>query len=382
MSVDPGAVPATHSWDDERRARAGLTAACPPADHRLLSVVKAEGAPVVWRTLTTADADTAWSARARSLDLEGLVGRSLEMGLRFVIPGDDEWPEQLDVLEGVEVGSEGGSPLGLWIRGDGHLGRLCSQAVAMVGARAATGYGEHVAAGLAHDLARAGEVIVSGGAYGIDAACHRGALAGGGPTIAWLAGGLDRPYPAGNASLFEQIVAEGVTVSEQAIGAHPSRAGFLTRNRLIAASARATILVEAAARSGARNTVSWAIECGRPVMAVPGPVTSTMSLTPHRLIRDGLAVLVTDAEDVGVVAAPVGEGPELAVGGGSRLFDTLPEHLLTVREALPGRGGVLAGEVALAVGIRVPACLAALAELEELGLARADDEGRWKAVRA
>lgn len=377
-SSDPAPSPTV--WDPDRLARAGLTAACPPASPKLLGVIAAEGAAAVWEALRRTDTASGWSARARTIEVASLVERSAAMGLRFLVPGDDEWPD-LSVLDAVELGTEGGGPIGLWVRGEGHLGRLCRRAVAVVGARASTPYGEHVAADLAHDLARAGWAIVSGGAYGIDAAAHRGALAATGATVAWLAGGLDRLYPAGNQEMFESILETGVVAGEHPIGAHPSRHGFLTRNRLIAASAAGTILVEGAARSGARNTVSWAGACGRSVMAVPGPVTSTMSVTPHRLIRDSLAVLVSDAEDVRAVLAPLGEGPQPAVGGGPRRLDELPEILLRVREALPGRGGAAVGDIAVVSGTSVRECLAALAELEERGLVSADSNGRWRACR-
>jgi DNA processing protein len=169
--------------------------------------------------------------------------------------------------------------------------------VAMVGARAATNYGTTVAYEIAADLAAEGVVVVSGGAFGIDAAAHRGALAAQGVTIAVLANGIDQVYPVGNTSLLHAVMATGVVMTELPPGMHPTRQGFLARNRLIAALGGATLVVEAAARSGSASTVTRALELGRDVMAVPGPVTSMMSVGTHELIRDG-ATLVTSADDV------------------------------------------------------------------------------------
>ena len=169
----------------------------------------------------------------------------------------------------------------MWLAGGGDLAELAAQSVAVVGSRASTPYGDTVAAELAAELSESGRSVLSGGAYGIDAAAHRGCLAGRTPTVAVLAGGLDQPYPSGHRPLFDRIAERGVLVSELAPGEHPTRVRFLARNRLIAALTPGTVLVEAAARSGARNTVTWANVLGRIVMAVPGPVTSATSVTPH-----------------------------------------------------------------------------------------------------
>ena len=186
------------------------------------------------------------------------------------------------------------------------LAPLVERSVAVVGSRASTPYGDSVGAELAADLGEADYTVVSGGAFGIDAAAHRGSLASRSPTLAILAGGLDQPYPAGHGSLFERIAERGVLVSELPPGQHPTRTRFLSRNRLIAALTPGTVMVEAAARSGARNTVTWASALHRVVMAVPGPVTSANSVTPHRLIRESEAVLVTRAAEVLELLSPLG----------------------------------------------------------------------------
>ncbi|HET9129233.1 MAG TPA: DNA-processing protein DprA [Propionibacteriaceae bacterium] len=368
-------------WTQERRARAAITAACEPAAADLVELVGQMGAEQVWEALRRGASDSAWSRRAAALDLSALLAEALRWGMRFVIPGDDEWPGGLDDLRQARVGGFGGEPVGLWVRGSGRLATALAGSVAIVGARASTSYGDDVATGLAYDLGRAGRPVVSGGAYGIDAHAHRGALAAHGPTVAVLACGLDRPYPSGNQGLFEAILAEGVLVSEFPPGRTPTKRAFLARNRLIAATSTATVIVEAAARSGARNTIAWAHACNRPALAVPGPVGSAMSVTPHRLIRDGEATLVVDADDILSIVQPLSQGPALPTGGNARLLDAVPEHLMAVREVLPGRGAVTVAEIATASGEPVPRCLAALAQLEDLGLAAMTPDGTWRLSR-
>ena len=191
-----------------------------------------------------------------------------------------------------------------------------------------------------------------------------------------LAGGLDEPYPRGNAPLFDHLGREHLLVSEVPVGIRPTRVGFLARNRLIAALTAGTVVVEAAARSGARNTASWAGELGRVVMAVPGSVHSAMSVSCHRMIRDGEAVLVSNAADVLTLLEPIGKGPQPATGGAERLLDTLPEGQRRVREALPGRGSRTASELSLRSGVCLQDCLAALIELEATSMvARRGDNG-------
>ncbi|MET0828601.1 MAG: DNA-processing protein DprA [Microbacterium sp.] len=237
------------------------------------------------------DALARWRPR---LD-EGAVRESLEMARRsavwLITPEDPQWPATLG-----DLGEH--APLVLWVRGDvDALGRLAPSA-ALVGARAATSYGEHVAMEIAAELVGRGVSIVSGAAYGIDGAAHRAALSAGGTTIALLAGGVDRPYPAGHAQLIERIAAAGAVVSEVPCGSAPTKWRFLQRNRLIAALADATVVVEAGWRSGSLNTAGHAAALSRPLGAVPGPVTSAASAGCHRLLREFDARCVTNAGDV------------------------------------------------------------------------------------
>jgi len=368
-------------WNSERLARAAITAACDPAAPDLVDLVEQQGAEPVWRALRAGGPASAWSRRAAALDVEAMAAEARRWDIRFIIPEDDEWPGGLADLSPARVNGFGGPPVGLWIRGGGHAGTALAGSVALVGARASTAYGDDVATGLAFDLGRAGRPVVSGGAYGIDAHAHRGALAAQRPTVAVLACGLDRPYPAGNRSLFTQILDEGCLVSEFPPGRTPTKRAFLARNRLIAAVSAATVIVEGAARSGARNTIAWAHACGRPALAVPGPVGSAMSVTPHRLIRDGEATLVADADDVLAIVEPLSAAPELPTGGNTRLLDSVPARLMTVREVLPGRGSASVAKIATASGEPVPHCLAALAELEDLGLVAMLADGSWAVVR-
>ncbi|MFB9309488.1 DNA processing protein [Agromyces hippuratus] len=231
-----------------------------------------------------------WSPR---LD-QGAFTRALEqaarVGARLVLPGDAAWPDGVDEL-GIHA------PLGLWVRGrESALGSSAS--ISLVGARAATGYGEHVTMEASAGLVDRGFTIVSGGAYGIDGMAHRSALASEGTTVAFLAGGVDRFYPMGHETLLARIVATGAVVSELPCGAAPTKWRFLQRNRLIAAASEGTVVLEAGFRSGSLNTAGHAAALGRPLGAVPGPVTSPASAGCHRLLREYDAVCVTDAEQM------------------------------------------------------------------------------------
>ncbi|WP_019137534.1 DNA-processing protein DprA [Cellulomonas massiliensis] len=302
-----------------------------------------------------------WAGRFPTVDPR----RDLELldrcGGRLVVPGDDLWWPGLDDLGPA-------APPCLWVRGD-----LPPEvpAVALVGARASTTYGERVAVDLASRLAALGWCTVSGGAYGVDAAAHRGALAAGGRTVVVLAGGVDRAYPAGNAHLFEAVVdAGGAVVSEVPPGAVPTRSRFLQRNRVIAAGTAATVVVEAAWRSGAISTARHAARLLRPVGAVPGPVTSVASAGCHRLLREGLAVCVTDADEVVELAAAVGGHLAPERGAGRLETDGLDEPARLVHGALRRRVGSGVDELAARAGVARAAAEVALGTLELAGLAR------------
>jgi DNA processing protein len=253
------------------------------------------------------------------------------------------------------------------------------QSIAIVGSRAATPYGTTVATDLGAELAEAGFTVVSGGAYGIDTAAHQGAMAAGGPTIAVVANGVDVAYPQGNAKLFAWVADHGLVVSELPPGTHPSRVRFLARNRIIAALGTGTIVVEAALRSGARNTASWALGCGRLLMAVPGSIESAMSAAPHLMIRNGQAVLVSGAAEVLELVSESGQQTLHTPHGPTRDTDDLDPVRLAVYEAVPARRRVGAGEIALAAGVSVPTALAQLGALSDVGMVVGDDEG-WRAV--
>lgn len=363
--------------DAERHARMALSCVVEGGDLALVGLLERYAPEEIWRSLRTGTAETTWSVRARALQLSAIDAVARRHGVRFVVPGDDEWPAGLDDLTGAEpVQKSGGAPVGLWVRGSRPLGQLVGGAVAVVGSRSSTAYGDRVAAELASALVLTGRTVISGGAYGIDASAHRGALAEEGPTVAVLAGGLDDAYPRAHAALFGAVAASGALVSETPPGEHPTRRRFLTRNRLIAALGVGTVVVEAAVRSGARNTVSWATSMNRLVMAVPGPVSNSTSWTPHRLIRDQQATLVTGIDDLNELLSPVGESwvdrPEAA-----RLLDLLDDAQRRVYEALPARGSRDAGDLALRAGVGVREALTALAGLSDRGLVLPSEQG-WR----
>lgn len=211
--------------------------------------------------------------------------------LRLLTPSDPSWPPALD-----DLGDH--APVVLWVRGDPEVLGGAANAVAVVGARAATSYGEHVAGEISSELAAAGRVIISGAAFGIDAAAHRAVIGVGQITVALLAGGLDRAYPQAHSQLLDRIAQTGLVMSEVAPGSAPTKWRFLQRNRLIAALSAATVVVEAGWRSGSLNTAHHAAALGRQLGAVPGPVTSAASAGCHRLIRELGATCVTCAADV------------------------------------------------------------------------------------
>ena len=367
---------------DDRSARMGVCCVVEAGDVAVAELLSAVGAPAVWEAIIGGAFGEPMAARARQVDLDRVVAATDQCSARFLIPGDDEWPESLEDLDhGQSVQRRGGCPPGIWARGPGHLATRCDRSVAIVGSRASTAYGSGVAADLASDLADRGVTVISGGAYGIDAAAHRGALAVQGSTIAVLACGVNIPYPRGNEKLFDWIVQDHLLVSELPPGERPSRMRFLSRNRLIAAMARGVVVVEAAVRSGARNTATWAIECGRPLMAVPGPVHSALSVTPHELVRQGQAVLVTRSEEVLELVSSMGENTVEVTRGADRPTDGLEPRRLAVFEAVPARGGGSVGDIALRAGVSIPVCLGELAALEAEGLVAAHAAG-WRAVRA
>ena len=366
----------------ERLARAGLSRVVEPGDVNTEDVLAGGSAIEAWEQLRArGPGSEQYAARLAvanpARDLEQIEAA----GGRFVIPADDEWPEQLDVLEhSGEINRRGGVPFGLWVRGAADLRELTSRSVAVVGARACSAYGEHVAGELGAGLAEEGLTVVSGGAYGIDAAAHRGALAGSGHTIAVLACGADVSYPKGNAALFDRIVADGLVVSELPPGCAPTRLRFLARNRLIAALTTGTVVVEAAARSGALNTASWAERCGREVMAVPGPITSSSSHGAHVLIRERGAVLVTGVADVLEATAPLGQRLTTYPRGTDRPTDRLSEIAQRVLDAVPVGSGATEHSIGRTAGVSADTVGTGLEELAAAGLVERHGNG-WRLSR-
>ena len=342
-----------------------------------------------------------WTPRLEGLDLRRELETLERLGGSLVVPGDPWWPPGLDELEQ--------PPFCLWVRGDPALlaprgepepgadrpppgrqdrvpaGPGTGLAVALVGSRASTAYGEGVARDLGRELAARGVLIVSGGAYGIDAAAHRGAQQGG-RTLSVSAGGVDRLYPAGNTALLEEIVSDGALVAEVPPGCQPGRHRFLSRNRLIAAMTGGTVVVEAAWRSGALSTARHARDLGRALGAVPGPVTSMASAGCHRLLREG-AVCVTDADEVLELIEPVGASDPDALkarraeerGGG--LLDGLDELPAAVLDAMPARGATGAAALARVAGLSEREVVSALGLLELAGRVGREGES-WRRARA
>ena len=309
-------------------------------------------------------------------DLELLARR----GGRLITPDDDEWPMlAFAAFGGVGARPRGGPPMVLWALGPARLDDAAQRAAALVGTRAASAYGEHVAADLASGLVGRDVAVVAGGAYGIDGAAHRAALACDGITVAVLAGGLDIPYPAGHSALLHRVAQHGLLFTEYPPGVRPARHRFLTRNRLVAAVAGAAVVVEAGLRSGAANTAAWARALGRVVGAVPGPVTSSASAGCHLLLRNG-AELVTRADDIVEFVGRIGELASEEQRP-TTVLDGLSEAERQVYEALPGRGAATIDEIAVASGLVPEQVLGPLAILEVAGLAERND-GKWRIVRA
>jgi DNA processing protein len=306
-----------------------------------------------------------WRAR---LDVETALRafrNAAHLGIRLLLPGDDGWPNGLDDL-GVHA------PIALWCLGDPDAVARLRRSVALVGARAATGYGERVATDAAAGLSDRGFAILSGAAYGIDGTAHRAVLASGGTTVAVLAGGLDRFYPSGHEQLLRRIAAEGAVLAELPCGFAPTKWRFLQRNRLIAAASRATVVLEAGARSGSLNTAGHAAALARPLGAVPGSVYSATSAGCHRLLREYDAVCVRDAADMAELVADPGDGGTL--DGLEPPADPIERRVL---DALGARSRPTA-EVARRAGLSVTDAAGALGMLALEGAAEQGGDGGWR----
>lgn len=304
-----------------------------------------------------------WRPRVGDRGLVGALRSAASLHLRVLLPGDDAWPRRV-----ADLGEHG--PVCLWTLGRAEL--LDRPRVgALVGSRAATPYGLQVTADIAEAWCRQGFTVLSGGAYGVDRQAHRTALAVGGDTVAVLAGGLDRLYPAGNEPLLREIAERGCLVAEQPPGTAPTRWRFLQRNRLIASLAAVVVVTEAGHRSGALNTARHAAQLGRPIGAVPGSVVSGSSAGANRIIRDGIAQLVaTGDEALGMLALQPELEPSPVAG--------LRAELVRLHDALHPRQPAPTAALAARAGLAETTVSAGLGELELLGLAVRAGDGRWR----
>ncbi len=364
----------------ERDAAIALACLVEPATPGIAEMVAEHGVGATLSQVRSAGRSGRVAGRLDPEDTPAMVAEMSRRGVRVLLPGDMEFPSQLlDLSE---------PPLALWVRGPLDLRAAALRSVAVVGARACTAYGERATTILAGGLAEEGWAVVSGGAFGIDAAAHRAALGVGGPTIAMLACGVDIAYPRSHDALFARIADAGLIVSELPPGSQPLKHRFLARNRVIAALSRGTVVVEAARRSGAMATASRALELGREVMAVPGPITSMASSGTNRLLHEASARAVSDPCEVttlllgDVNGSPGAEGHERAdegsvVGDGDPRLSGLPGEVRLVLEALPGRGGRTVDVISQRTGLPPTACLAHLGLLEIVGLARRGHAG-WR----
>ncbi|MGO4470315.1 DNA-processing protein DprA [Arthrobacter sp. M-10] len=385
----------------ERLARAALSRLMEPQDAAGLALVKAAGAvdglkiatgelapgPGLEQEVASLLVDSGvsnpgaglaaalrrWAPRIPDLAPERDLATMQRLGGRMVIPGDPLWPVQL-----ADLGLH--EPLCLWWRGHEVEFPPVKRVVALVGSRDSTSYGASVTGDFAYGLGQRGCTVVSGGAYGIDAHAHRGALAGGTndmPTIAVMAGGVDRYYPSGNEDLLRAVANQGAVIAEVPPGSAPTRYRFLQRNRIIAALAAVTVVVEARWRSGALNTAHHAESIGRAVATVPGSIRSANSAGCHRLLRDGGAVCVTDVGEIAELAGSSGESLVEDKETAASDHDGLTLEDLILLDALPVRSTSSVEKLAVVAGLSPESVRAGLGRLGLLGLA-VSMSGAWK----
>lgn len=360
---------------DALRIATGVVAAGPALEQEITALLADNGAGADWSGMR--EALKRWAPRIPDLAPERDLATMARLGGRVIIPSDDLWPAQLEDL-GLQ------RPLCLWWRGMEQPLPGAARCVALVGSRDSTSYGASVTGDLAYSLSQRGFTVVSGGAYGIDAHAHRAALAGGSgavPTIAVMAGGVDRFYPSGNEDLLRAVCNQGAVLAEVPPGSAPTRYRFLQRNRLIAALSAVTVVVEARWRSGALNTAHHAETLGRAVGAVPGSVHSANSAGCHRLLRDGGAICVTDAGEIAELASPSGDAlPETRTGRAAE-HDGLTLEDLILLDALPLRSTTSVDKLCTVAGLSQESVRAGLGRLGLLGLAVAE-RGGWKRAKA
>lgn len=367
----------------ELLARVGLSRLIEPGDRIVNQVINHIGAQELFTWLKTGSSKTPpgfehdprwekitdnWRARLPTLNPHRDLATMANLNGKVLIPGHPGWPEKLN-----DLGDQ--SPLCLWVRGS--IEPLQYPSVAFVGSRDSTGYGRRVTIEMTHGVAEQGFIIISGGAFGIDATAHRAMLDRGDPTVVFTAGGVDRFYPQSHTQLFRNAIAEGgAVVSEVPPGSAPMRHRFLMRNRLIAALGLGVIVVEAAWRSGALNTARHAWELLRPVGAVPGPITSMASAGCHRLIREGQAVMVTDAKEIVELIGPIKDHPENTTSQPG-LLDGLDPQAARVLEALPLKATTTLDRIVHVSGMATQAVMEGLGILQLAGKVH-QVEGQWK----
>jgi DNA processing protein len=311
---------------------------------------------------TLSDARERWHPRMNLAHVVGACERMAEIGGWFLTPESQHWPSAF-------IDLEHHAPRGLWGLGSIESLRGLDRAISFVGSRMSSSYGESACHDLISPLVERDYSIVSGGAYGIDAAVHRATLAVGGVTLAMMAGGLDRLYPSGNNELFRELSSSGALLSELPPGAEPTKWRFLQRNRLIAALGQATIVVEANPRSGAVSTANRALELGRPLGAVPGPINAPGSDGCHQLIRSGQAELITCVEDILEMVRGT-ETADLDRSSGLGALETRVHDVI-------GFGGADLGVICRDAGLTNSEALIGIASLTLLGLIEEDSTG-WR----
>lgn len=367
--------------DDDRVARLALSRLCEPGTWPVHAAVQLYGAVAVWDALRTGapigtvspEVAAGTRLRAERYDVLDDVRRLDDGGGRFVVPGEPDWPELRLDWDGLPEAP----PLGLFLRGPAQLAAITEDSVAVVGARASTHYGVHVAGELGLGIADRGWSVVSGGAYGVDGAAHTGALSSTvASTVAVLACGVDVSYPRGHDALLERIAGEGLLVSEHPPGSAPTRSRFLVRNRLIAALSAGTVVVEAALRSGSLTTARQARDLGRYLMAVPGPVTSEMSAGCHRLLCNGASCVTCAADVLDVVGAlTLDASPEQRGPASPR--DGLSDAARRVLDAVPVRRWAGPASIAKTAGIATMTVQQVLPPLQVAGLVEQSLSG-WR----
>jgi DNA processing protein len=363
--------------DDERLARATLSCAVEPGDGITSSLIREVGAVRALEQSREPKAGSRLPERIDEVDPVRQLEQADRCGIRFLVPGDPEWPTQLDELDdAITDQGFGGTPPGLWVRGPMPLTELAAS-VAVVGSRAASVYGAEMTRAVCAHLATAGVPVVSGGALGIDFEAHDATLVAGGATVAVLACGVDRVYPAHNRLLLQHLAAEFAVVSEQPPGSAPTRPRFLARNRLIAAMTRGTVLVEAALRSGALNTAGWAELLSRQVMCVPGPATSYTSQGVNNWLRQGRGTVVTHGSEVLELIGAAGEHLVEEPRGEERPRDALSPVERQVLEWVPVGTPAEVGSIARLASLHARDTVGALRRLQAKRFVRFE-EGGWR----